>query len=153
MTGIDNLKLAAALIISAILTVLVAVMGFLISGLIAPGYQFTFSDGMAISLFVAGVFAILLGFSYYFVGYWHETKQIWNPDKTSQVKPHSTKSQDYPGELEPRQHKAKVGGITGQELFNVRPNMEYNPGKIEDFGLRQFNNNDDWISMKPGNKK
>jgi flagellar basal body-associated protein FliL len=148
-----DIRLAAALIIAAVLTVVVAVSGFFVSGLIAPGYQFTFSDGMAISLFVAGVFAVLLGFSYWFVGYVWETKQIWNPDKISPIKPHYTKSHDYTDELEPRQQKAKVGDTLSRESLQCVPKMEYRTPNIEDFGLRHFNNNDDWINMKPGKRE
>jgi hypothetical protein len=56
-------------------------------------------------------------------------------------------------ELEPLSSMSKAGDRIGQEFLDTRPNTQYNPGNIEQFNLRQFSNNDDWLNMIPAQKK
>ncbi len=60
---LDELRLGATLLISAVLTAIVAVFGNVISGIVSPGYHYTIFEALALALFVAGAFSILLGFS------------------------------------------------------------------------------------------
>ena len=131
--------------------------GLFISGIVTPGYNFTFLEGLAIALFVAGCFAVLLGFCYWFIGYWQETINIGKPESEKEriIEANNQKTKQYYDEPDidvgedfnnfPESHS------TGRSSWH--PETMFTGNSLKDFGLRQFNDNDDWINMRPGKKE
>jgi hypothetical protein len=136
---LNELRFGASLLISAILTVIVTVGGYLISNLVNPNYHYSIFEGLLIALFVAFCFAIIFGFSYYFIGFWQETKDIGNPNRREP----NDKSENNPRSV-----------ITESSIqASWKPESMFKANSLEDFGLRQFSENDDWINMKKGSGK
>jgi predicted membrane protein len=143
--SLDNIRFGTALLISAVLTVIITVIGYSISNVVYPAYQYSLFEGLLLVLFVAGCFGVLLGFSYFFVGFWQETKIIGNPNKTEVE---SEKSEESIHE-KPRKSYVVVE-ISPENKWN--PEAMFTTYNLEDFGLRQFSDDDDWINMKKSQK-
>ena len=49
-------------------------------------------------------------------------------------------------------HSARITRKCSQ-IRKINIMQDYGAGNIEDFGLRQFSDNDDWIGMVPGKRE
>jgi hypothetical protein len=152
---LDEIRFGAVLLIAGVLTAIITFSGYLVSDAISLGYQFSITEGTTLTLFVAVVFGILLGFGYWLIGYWQETKNIGNPDKTNGqiIKPDNAKIRQKPrnsyvGTEEPRERSLFLDNSRG-----IKPEMIFKTHSLQEFGIRQFSNNDDWINMRPGRKE
>ncbi|MEI7434644.1 MAG: hypothetical protein WCJ93_10370 [Methanomicrobiales archaeon] len=56
-------------------------------------------------------------------------------------------------ELKPLQPVAKSGHTANQKTFDNARKYQERSFNLEDFGIREFNQNDDWIQMVPGKNK
>jgi len=56
-------------------------------------------------------------------------------------------------ELKPLEPIARAGGNTGHETYDSVRKSQERSFNLSDFGIREFSDNDDWITMKPGSQK
>ncbi|MEI7434381.1 MAG: hypothetical protein WCJ93_09030 [Methanomicrobiales archaeon] len=55
-------------------------------------------------------------------------------------------------ELKPL-HPVTKAGHTAQETFKTASKSQEKSFNLGDFGIREFNQNDDWLFMKPGKRE
>jgi len=123
----NTTRTGIALLTSVILTVVISSGGLYIQGLISPNITFTTNDAYEMILIISAFYLALFGFFYWYIAYWQETKVIGKTE-------HEYEQDDREDREEDREEERQ----------------EY---RQEDQGLRQFNDNDDWINMVPGDVK
>jgi hypothetical protein len=150
----DEMRFMAALLIGGVLTAIMTGSLYLISYTISPRYQYSITEGMTITLFIVLVFGILLGFNYWLIGYWQETKRIGCPDKNN--------GQNFKLDIRKKERATDIsdmnvwqstdGSRMPDNTQNSLPGSLFTTHSLQEFGIRQFNDNDDWINMRPGKK-
>lgn len=131
-----------AILVSAVLIIPIIFGGLYLQGIFYPDYQFTAADALVMAVVILGFFCILFGFSYWFIGYWQDTKDIGvygfprveESEEVEEEEPEQTPEPQYEEPIHKHHHK----------------HHHQHEVSLEDEGLRQFNDNDDWINLIPG---